>query len=72
MPPTKNHAAPKPQSLGTRCGKLLNKLEKLEKQRDEKLRNLPGEVERWYDEKRTKALDEADDDVLEKLGLDRG
>jgi hypothetical protein len=71
MPPAKNPAAPKPQSLGTRVGKLLNKLEKIEAQRDAALLDAPKAIEARYDERRAKAIAEADNDVLDKLGLER-
>jgi len=70
MAAAKHPGAPKQQSLGTRCGKLLNKLEKIEKQRDEALATAPVDIEKKYDEKRAKALADADDDVKEKLGLE--
>ena len=64
-----NPAAPKQQSLGTRLGKLVNKLEKLEKQRDAALLEAPEKIEEKYNERRAKALKDADSDVLERLGL---
>jgi hypothetical protein len=49
----------------------VNKIEKLEAQRDAKLRDAPAKIEAWFDEKRTAAIKNADDDVLERLGIER-
>ena len=47
----------------------MNKLEKLEKQRDAALLEAPEKIEEKYNERRAKALKDADSDVLERLGL---
>jgi hypothetical protein len=69
MAAAKNPAAPKQQSLGTRAGKLLNKLEKIDRQRTEAIEAAPRKAAEKYDEKRAKAIAEADADVIELLRL---
>jgi hypothetical protein len=72
MPPAaKHHGAPKPQALGTRVGKFLNKAAKLKQQRDERLANAPKEIEAWYKERHAKLIAETDDEVLKNQGLGR-
>lgn len=60
----------KERPLGTRVGKLLNKLEKLEAQEQAELADAPKAIKLKYAKRRGKAKQEADNDVLAKLGID--
>ncbi len=66
-----NPAAPKPEPLGTRCGRLLNKLEKLNAAEAEELAAAPQDIRKKYALKRGKAKSEADEDVCERLNIDQ-
>ena len=59
----------KQQSLGTRCGKLLNKIEKLNAQKKQAVTEAPVKAAARFDERLRKALSGADADVLDRLGL---
>ena len=65
-----NPATPKPQSLGTRVGRLLNKLDQLTEAEDAALLDAPEAIRHEFAVKRGKAKSRAGADVLEKLGMD--